>query len=124
MQALRILLVEDEAIIAMLFVELLKEMGHDVVATAATETDAVAAALQYKPDLMIVDARLGDGSGIAAVEEILRTRFVPHVFVSGDAGGVNAQRPGAVVLAKPFREAALVRAIEKTISQIDVKVRS
>ena len=88
MKALRVLVVEDDALIAMLLSELLAGMGHDVCATAASEAEAVIAATRYDPDLMIVDARLGRGSGVSAVEQILRAGPVAHVFVSGDAESV------------------------------------
>ena len=65
----------------------LREMGHVVCAIEATEAGAVAAAAQFGPDLMIVDAQLRDGSGVIAVEEILQTGFIPHVFVSGARSG-------------------------------------
>jgi two-component system, response regulator PdtaR len=62
---------------------------------------------------MIVDAALARGSGVSAVEEILRARGpLAHLFVSGDPGRVQALRPSAVVIQKPFREADLVRAID------------
>jgi CheY-like chemotaxis protein len=112
MRADRVLVVEDDAVIAVLLSEVLAGMGHDVCAIEATEADAVAAAGRCRPDLMIVDARLGEGSGVAAVEEILRSGFVPHVFVSGDALSVRALRPGALVIQKPYREADLARAIQ------------
>lgn len=111
MTVLRVLVVEDEAVIAALLAEVLEDMGHDVCAIEATELGAVAAALDCHPDLMIVDARLGDGSGLQAVTEILRDGFVPHIFVSGDATRVQALRPNAVVLQKPFRAPELERAM-------------
>jgi hypothetical protein len=61
---------------------------------------------------MIADAGLGRGSGVSAVEEILRTAPIAHMFVSGDPPKVQACRPGAVVVPRPFREVELVRAIE------------
>jgi CheY-like chemotaxis protein len=115
MRALRILVVEDEAVIAMLLTEVLATMGHDVCPVAATEADAVAAAVLHKPDCMIVDMRLRDGSGVAAVDKILRTGFIPHVFVGGDTFGVQLLRPGAVVIQKPFSESDLVRAIRRAL---------
>ena len=115
MSALRILLVEDEAPIGLLFADLLTGMGHDVCAIAANEAEAVAAAARYQPDLMIVDERLGLGSGVAAVAEILRTRFIPHVFVSGDTSVVHALRPDAVALQKPFFASDLSRAIQRAL---------
>ena len=115
MRALRILVVEDEAVIAMLLAEVLSGMGHGVCAIETTEADAVAAAVRCRPDLMIVDARLGDGCGISAVEKMLRAGFVPHLFVSGDALRVQVRRPGAVVLQKPFLESDLARAIQRAL---------
>jgi CheY-like chemotaxis protein len=116
MKALRVLVIEDDALIAMLLSELLAGMGHDVCATAGTEAEAVSAATRYDPDLMIVDARLGRGSGVSAVEEILRARAVRHVFVSGDVESVWRRRPDAIVIRKPFREAELARAIDAALA--------
>ena len=115
MTALRVLVVEDEAIIAMLFADVLVAMGHEVCAIEATEAGAVAAAVRCRPDLMIVDAHLRDGSGISAVAAILRAGFVPHVFVSGDPLRDQPLARGAVVLQKPFRDSELVRAIERAL---------
>jgi two-component system, response regulator PdtaR len=115
-RSLRVLIVEDDAIISMLLAELLAELGYNVCATAATEAEAVAAAIRDKPDLMIVDARLRGGSGVSAVEEILRLGPVAHIFLSGAPGSVRALRPDAVVIGKPFRQAELVRAIETALA--------
>jgi len=116
MKALRVLIAEDDALIAMLLADLLAGMGHEVCATAATQADAVTAAIQNRPDLMIVDAGLGRGSGVAAIEEILRAGPVAHVFVSGDPGRIQALKPDAVVVRKPFRQAELVRAIATALA--------
>jgi CheY-like chemotaxis protein len=115
MRALRVLVVEDDAIVGTLLAELLAGMGHDVCANEVNEADAVAAAVRCRPDMMIVDVMLGDGSGISAVEEILRTSFIPHVFVSGDTSRVRVRRPHAVVLQKPYREPDLARAMQRAL---------
>lgn len=116
MKALRVLVVEDDALIAMLISELLVGMGHDVCATAATEAEAVISAAHCRPDLMIVDAGLGRESGVSAVEEILRSGPVAHVFISGDAETVRVRKPDAVVVRKPFRETELARAIDMALA--------
>jgi FixJ family two-component response regulator len=67
---------------------------------------------------MIVDARLGDESGVSAVEEILLKGFVPHVFISGDIATVRALMPGAVAIQKPFDESDLVRAIQSALGAV------
>ncbi len=114
---LRVLVVEDDAVIALLYDEVLKGMGYEVCAIVGDETTAVSAALSCKPDLMIVDQRLGAGSGVAAVDEILTTLFIPQVFVSGDPAALRLSRPDAVVLRKPFHEAELGAAIDRALAE-------
>jgi DNA-binding response OmpR family regulator len=116
MKVLRVLVVEDEAMIATLLAEVLTDMGHDVCGIEATEADAVAAAARCRPDMMIVDVWLGDGNGVAAVEEIRRTGPVPHVFVTGDISRVQALRQDAVIIQKPYREPDLVHAMRRALS--------
>ncbi len=115
LKALRVLVVEDDALIAMLYLELLAEIGHVVCAIETTEADAVTGAAREKPDLMIVDAGLREGSGLAAVTEILRNGFIPHLFVTGDARALEALRPDAIVLEKPFRDPELAQAIQRAL---------
>jgi CheY-like chemotaxis protein len=115
MTPLRVMVVEDEAVIAMLFSEVLENLGYEVCCVETTQADAVAAAARCKPDLMIVDERLSDGSGVAAVEEINRTGFIPHVFVSGDSVALQ-KMPNAIRVEKPFRESDLTHAIERAMA--------
>jgi two-component system, response regulator PdtaR len=114
-RALQVMVVEDEAINAMLLAEVLEGMGHEVCAIEATESDAVRSAARWRPDLMIVDATLSEGNGISAVATILRSRHIPHLFVSGDISRVAALRPEAVMLQKPFRVADLACAIQQAL---------
>jgi DNA-binding response OmpR family regulator len=123
MKALRVLVVEDDTMIGMLLAEMLEQMGHDVCAIETTEAGAEAAAAQYRPDLMIVDVRLGDGSGVSAVDAILRTGFVPHLFVSGNISKIRALRPDAVALQKPFGGVELARAIQGTLDAAATSLR-
>jgi DNA-binding response OmpR family regulator len=112
MKALQVLVLEDDAMIGMLLAAMLEEMGHTGCAVEANEADAVSAAARHRPDLVIVDARLGNGSGLAAMDEILHAGFIPHFFISGNIAKVTALRPGAVVLEKPFREMQLMHTIQ------------
>jgi two-component system, response regulator PdtaR len=112
--ALSILVVEDEAIVATLLAEVLEEMGHNVCAIEATEANAVAAAARCKPNLMIIDAGLGEGSGLSAVAEILRSGFVPHVIVSGNLRSLSL-KPDTVALQKPFLDSDLALAIQRAL---------
>ena len=116
MRRLSILVVEDEPMIAMLLGELLSEMGHDVCAIVGDEEGAVAAAAFHEPDLMIVDATLGRGSGLRAVDTIGLTAPIPCVYTSGDALEVRRRKPDALVLQKPYDEADLAAAIRRAIA--------
>jgi DNA-binding NtrC family response regulator len=124
MKVLRILLVEDDAIIGALLADVLKDMGHDVCAIGVTEEAAVTAATHYRPELVIADARLGSGSGISAIDEILRIRFVPHLFMTGNISRVKALRPDAVILEKPFTEAGLALAIQRALDVAAIPSRT
>jgi DNA-binding response OmpR family regulator len=115
MTPLRILLVEDDALIGPLLAELLEAMGHLVCDIEATEAGAVRAALRDKPDLMIVDARLHEGSGIDAVNTVRLTSDIPYIFMSG--GALPASCDGAVKLQKPFMGRDLVNAIMDAMKQ-------
>ena len=118
MKALRTLVVEDDAMIGeLLRAETLESLGHTVCAVERNATDAVAAASHWRPDLMIVDVGLGEASGIAAVKEILRSAFVPHVFVTGDAVRGMPLGAEAVLIQKPFRVSDLERAIKRALSE-------
>ena len=121
MTPLRILIAEDDAMIAMLLSDLLVSMGHEVCAVTDTETGTVAAALRHKPDLMIFDEGLRDGSGMAAVAEIALTGFIPHIFATGDRYQVLKAEPKAIVLQKPFDVKTLVNAIERALQPLASK---
>ncbi len=120
MGALRVLIIEDETLIALLFEEVLAELGHEVCAIERTEAGAIAAAGRCRPELIIADVRLHDGSGIAAVNAILSAGFVPHIFVSGDVLERKRLHPAAGVLQKPFMETQLVEAIERAIEPANI----
>ena len=109
MSGLRIMVVDDDTMISSLLAMMLTDMGHEVCAVEATEAGAVAAEARFRPDLMIVDARLGAGSVVGVVEAILHSRKVAYVLTSG--ARIDRSPPDAVILAKPFHEADLARAI-------------
>jgi two-component system, response regulator PdtaR len=113
----RILIVEDEAIIGMMLSEVLSGLGHEVIGVVATEVSAIALDAQYLPELLIVDAGLTSGNGVSAVDAILETRFVPHMFTTGNALKVKLCKPDAIILEKPFNEADLVGAIASALSR-------
>jgi CheY-like chemotaxis protein len=84
-----------------------------VCGTAASEEEAVSVATREKPDLMILDYHLRQGNGGAVMDRILRDGPMPHIFVSG--GNMGAERPGAVLLSKPFMEHQLRAAVARAV---------
>ena len=89
MKPLRIVVVEDDAVIAYLCGELLESLGHEICACVGCEAEAICAAALHHPDLMIVDERIEGGSGVAAMSAILETGHVPHVYVTGNVARVR-----------------------------------
>ena len=111
---LRILLVEDEPIIRMNTVELLKKLGHSV--TSAESKEAVLAALQSNPfDLLITDIDLPGTSGILLATEA--KKIYPNIGVIYSTGqSLPNDKPGdAIVLGKPYDIKMLTSALRKAI---------
>lgn len=103
--------------IAMLLADFLESIGHSICATVPTEAEAIIAAAAYKPDLIITDGNLREGSGVEAIKTILRTGFVPHIFVTGDPYRLDAA-PGSIIVQKPFTIQALIRAIDRAVQTL------
>ena len=79
----RILIIEDEAVIAMDLSDLVIGAGHTVCGVESTASGAVAAANRELPDLVLADIQLADGSsGIDAVKDILSSFEVPVIFIT------------------------------------------
>lgn len=116
MNALRILVADDNVLIGTLLAELLEDLGHEVCSVETTEAGTVSAAARCRPDLVIIDAKLGTGSGFFALEQILRCGPVAHVIISG--AGHQHWPPGMKVLQKPFRESDLVREMERALATV------
>jgi CheY-like chemotaxis protein len=111
------LIIEDEFLVALNIEDSLEAMGFASSETVATEDKAIATARHRKPDLITADVRLLKGSGITAVQTILREQTIPVVFITGNTETVLEQMPDAVVLAKPFGEEALRLAITRARAQ-------
>ncbi|HLY06377.1 MAG TPA: response regulator [Rhizomicrobium sp.] len=112
----RVLIIEDEPIIALDLENLVTELGHEVVGTAATRDQAVKLALSARPGLILADINLGEGgSGIDAVSEILDSFDIPVIFVTAYPEKLlTGERPEPTYLiAKPF----LPETVQATVGQ-------
>ncbi len=111
--ASKVVIIEDEPLIAMDLENLVESLGHQVVGLARTKAEAVALARSARPGLVLADIRLADGtSGLDAVNEILETFGVPVIFITAYPETLlTGQRPEpAFLISKPFR-AETVKAI-------------
>jgi CheY-like chemotaxis protein len=116
----RLLVVDDDWLIAIQIEHHLQDAGYEVVGTAADAAEAVRLAGCKRPDLVLIDIRLRGGSdGVAAAREILERFAIPSLFVSAhaDAGTrarAQASRPLGWVQ-KPFTVGELVTAVAKAL---------
>lgn len=107
-----VLLCEDEPLIQIVMVEMLKDLGIDAI--EATTAGQALAALDASVDMLISDVSLPDGSGIELAEKVRRQYpDMPVVFATGH----QMQPPieNSVVLGKPFSEEDLARALKLQI---------
>ena len=122
-QALRILIVEDEAIVAMSLESLVEDFGFEVCAIAATGADAVALATSLRPDIILMDVNLlGEMDGVEAARRARLAIDARIVFVTAYGAGemlerIRAAVPDGLVVAKPVSAPALLAAIERTRPQ-------
>lgn len=114
----RVMIIEDEPLVALELELIVSELGHHVVAVVDTENAAVAAASREAPDLIVADVQLRAGSGITAAERITHGQPIPVIIVSGNADPTQASSLENVrVLSKPFRVEALRSAIHEALAE-------
>jgi CheY-like chemotaxis protein len=111
----RVLVVEDEALIAMLIEDYLLDLGCTVAATAARLDDGLEKATGAAIDLAVLDINLA-GALSYPIAEALRARGIPFIFATGyGAAGLPDGLQGTPVLAKPFDETQLAEALERAL---------
>ena len=113
----QVLLVEDEAMIAMLLEDMLSDLGCQVVGPAYAIAPALELAREHYPiDVAILDVNLA-GQPVYDVADALRARNVPVVYSTGyGAGGLRAADQDAPVLGKPFRAEDLAAALRQALT--------
>ncbi|MEN0136438.1 MAG: response regulator [Rhodococcus sp. (in: high G+C Gram-positive bacteria)] len=120
-QPRRVVVAEDEALIRLDLVEMLREEGYDVVGEAGDGQAAVDLAVELKPDLVIMDVKMPRRDGIDAASEIAAKRIAPVVILTAFSQRELVERArdaGAMAyLVKPFSVADLVPAVELAASR-------
>src|SRR5262245_28738427 len=127
----RVLVVEDERVVARDLAETLTGLGYSVIGTAATGEAAIERARTQRPDAVLMDIRLGGGmDGIEAAARIRADYNIPVIYLTAHADDETLRRAKATeplgYLVKPFREAELRCAIEIAIHrhEIDARLRN
>lgn len=108
---LRVMLVEDEALVSMLVEDFLEGLGCELVAVASRLEDALEKARTVELDAAVLDVNLA-GDMSYPVAEALRRRAVPFVFATGyGTASLPEELRTAPVLPKPFRQGQLAEAL-------------
>ena len=122
---LRVLVVEDEALIRLDLAEMLTEEGYVVAGEAADGEQAVAQARELRPDLVIMDVKMPKMDGIEAAATVVEERIAPVVMLTAFSQRElieQARDAGAMAyLVKPFARHELVPAIELAVSRFAEK---
>jgi DNA-binding response OmpR family regulator len=112
----RVLLVENDFLIAETVADQLLELGYTVVGPAYSVTDACRLAVDEQIDAALLDWRL-DRTDSSAVADILLQRQIPFTFLTGYAEVADARYHAVPLLKKPFLMAALGSAVKAMLRQ-------
>jgi len=120
--ATRILVVEDERIVAEDIKQTLEEFGYVVPAVASTGAEAIAGVRQHRPDACLMDIRIkGAIDGIRTASEVMGTYGIPVVFLTAYADEATLERVKATgpygYLVKPFSGRELQAALEAALAR-------
>ena len=113
-----VLIIEDEPLISMQLEDIVRSLGHEVVGTAATRTQAQQVIAEQRPGLVLADIQLADGSsGLDAVDDILAFGDLPVIFITAFPERLlTGDRPEPTYLVtKPFQEASVRAAISQAL---------
>lgn len=111
---LRVLVVEDEPVVAMCLEDILEELGCVTVGPANRLSEGLALAQHETLDAAILDINLA-GERSNTIAELLRARGVPFVFASGY--GAAPEGFGAPMIEKPYRTADIARALSGLLGE-------
>ncbi|GAB2819218.1 response regulator [Alpinimonas psychrophila] len=119
--ARRVVVAEDESLIRMDIVEILRDNGFDVVGEAADGEAAVALAMELRPDLVIMDVKMPKMDGITAADKLNKEHIAPVVLLTAFSQKELVERAteaGALAyVVKPFTPNDLLPAIEIALSR-------
>jgi DNA-directed RNA polymerase specialized sigma24 family protein len=113
-----VLIIEDEALIAMDLEGLVESLGHRVIGVARTRGEAVTIARTKSPGLILADIQLADGSsGLDAVNDLLKTFEMPVIFITAyPERFLTGERPEpAFLISKPYQRATVSALVSQAL---------
>ena len=113
-----VLIIEDEALIALDLEALVENLGHKVIGVARTRTEAATIARTKPPGLILADIQLADGSsGLDAVNDLLNTFEVPVIFITAyPERFLTGERPEpAFLISKPYQPATVSALVSQAL---------
>lgn len=114
-ESLKVLVVEDEMMIAMMIEDILAELGHEVAGVAMRLPQALELAKGIEADVAILDINL-DGRKSFPAAQVLRDRGIKIIFASGyGSPGLEAPFTNDVIIKKPFETSDIRSAIQRVI---------
>jgi CheY-like chemotaxis protein len=118
----RILIVEDEGIVANHIATLLQGAGYEIAGIAASSQEVFASISEQPPDLILMDIHIeGLMDGIETAEEVLKDLVIPIIYLSAHADRLTVDRAKASgpfqFLTKPINWTRLFEAIEETVAK-------
>lgn len=118
MRGLKVLMVEDQLLIAMDVETMLTQEGAASVETASSVKEALVALTMMRPDVAILDVNLGNGSSVP-VAQALRERGIPFVFATGygETSLIPASMDDVPIVRKPYDLASLVAAMTTAMAK-------
>jgi two-component system, response regulator PdtaR len=118
---LRVLVAEDESLIRLDLVEMLREEGYEVCGESGDGQAAVDLAHELRPDLVVLDVKMPVLDGLSAAEQIVRARIAPVVILTAFSQRdlvERAREAGAMAyLVKPFQKKDLLPTVEMAVSR-------
>lgn len=108
----KVLIVEDEMIIALLIERMVDNLGHEVIGKVPSGKEAIEKALELEPDLILMDIRLkGELDGIETMNRIRESKDIPVIYISGNSDIFHQER---------IEEAEYVEFLSKPITIADL----
>lgn len=121
MDVIKILIVEDESLVAMDMSDMLSKMGYEVLAAAYTYEEAVQLMTEQKPDIVLLDVNLGGSKTGIDLAQLIRSKYqIPFIFITSHSDRATVSKAASMqpngYIVKPFSEEDLFASLEVALA--------